>query len=297
MINTSQDFESALNYVSADIDYTSAKISGDMNSAAFNRVFLDIEEKINILYEKIRLLEDIRDYTKLFVVRAIQERRTKIMENLRVIETLTDETKNKGSITYVIVPNEGETVYDRDGTVISQFESTDGTLVFPGQSLVFEYASSVINKGTVADNEVQKQDPVQGDYTAVEPVPFNSAEPFASADLLIKDGASHFDIYCSDEPCRDKFQVQFDITFSGKIKSNYINFNPVNCKVVSVKLYDTDNIMTELLPEQRYFSLMRLAKAVIIVECSNYERYVLAVPSRGKDDAFDKAITGGEIYE
>lgn len=297
MINTSQDFESALSYVSADIDYTSAKISGDMNSAAFNRVFLDIEEKINILYEKIRLLEDIRDYTKLFVVRAIQERRTKIMENLRVIETLTDETKNKGSITYVIVPNEGETVYDRDGTVISQFESTDGTLVFPGQSLVFEYASSIINKGTVADNEVQKQDPVQGDYTAVEPVPFNSAEPFASADLLIKDGASHFDIYCSDEPCRDKFQVQFDITFSGKIKSNYINFNPVNCRVVSIKLYDTDNIMTELMPEQRYFSLMRLAKAVIIVECNNYERYVLAVPSRGKDDAFDKAITGGEIYE
>lgn len=296
MINTAQDFDSALAYVSEDIDYVNAKISGDMNSASFNRIFLDIEEKINVLYEKIRLLEDIRDYTKLFVVRVVQERRTKIMENLKTIETLTDETKNKGSIAYAVIPEEKEVIYDRDGSIVSPFENLNGTLIFPGQCLTSETALNIINKGTVAEQEIRKQDVIEGDYTAVEYLPFGTAEPFASADLMIKDGISHFDIYNRDEPFYDKFKVKFDITFSGKTKCNFINFNPVNCKVIDVKLHDVDNIVTELLPEQRYFPSMRLAEAQIIVECNNYERYLLATPSHGMNDSFDKAITGGEIY-
>ena len=296
MINASQDFNSALSYVTQDMDYTNAKLSSDMSSAAFNYTFLEIENNINILYEKIRLLEDIRDYTKDFVIRAVKERRTKLIENLKTIETLTDEIQSNNSMVSVMVPDKEAAVYDRDGSTVAQFEYDNGDLVVPGFVLSVEDAVTVTSNGPVKATKVKKQDPVQGDYSSTDLVPLSSAEPFVSCTIPTGVNKSHFDIYQGTESDTEGFKVQYDITFSGKTRCNYIKLNPVNCKIIDIKIYDINNIMTQVNPEQRYFPLTRIVKVVVTVECKNYERRIIAMPSQGTQDSFDLAVTGGEIY-
>ena len=296
MINTAQDFSSSLAYVTQDIGYTGARLSNEMSSTVINYTFAEIEETLNTLYEKIRTLEDMRDYTKDFVVRAIQERREKIIGKLKVIETLTDELQSKESVITIAVPDFNCTVYDRDGSEIAKLYNDNNLLIVPGNVLAAEEATAVINKGPVNEVTVPKYDPAEGDYSAVETVPIEGAEPFASSDTKIRDQNSHFDIYHGNEPVPESFKVKYDIQFAGNIMSNYVDFNPVNCNIVDIKLYDTENNVISLQGSDRYFPLTRLVRAEVIVENKNYDRYEVEVPVERMSDSFDNVITGGEIY-
>lgn len=296
MINTAQDFESSLAYVTQDIGYTGTKLSNEMSSTVINYTFSEIEDAINTLYQKIRTLEDIKDYTKNFVIRAIQERREKIIGKLKVIETLTDELQDKKSVKTVAVPDFNYTVYDRDGSEIVKLYNDNDILIMPGNILATEEAVAIVNKGAVNEITVSKYDPAEGDYSAVEAVPIEDAEPFVFADTKVKDQNTHFDIYHGNEPILEGFRIKYDVQFTGKITSNYINFNPVNCTVVDIKLYDSENNVVLLQSSDRYFLPARIVRAEIIVECKDYNRYELDVPVEKTNDSFDDVITGGEIY-
>ena len=296
MINTSQDFASSLAYVTQDIGYTGAKLSNEMSSTVINYTFSEIEEVLNTLYQKIRTLEDIRDYTKSFVLRAVQERREKIIGKLKVIETLTDELQGKKSVITVTVPDPNYTVYDRDGSEIVQLYNDDDILIMPGSTLAKEEATVVSNKGAINEITVQKHDPAEGDYSAIETLPIEGAEPFTSVNINIQDQNAHFDIYSSSEPVPESFKVKYDIQFNGNIMSNYIDFNPINCTITDIKLYDADNNVILMQKSDRYFPLSRITKAEIIVECKYYNRYENEVPAERAEDSFDNVITGGEIY-
>lgn len=296
MIDTAQDFEGSLTYVAQDIGYTGAKLSNEMSSTVINYTFLEIEDAINTLYQKIRTLEDIRDYTKSFVTRAIQERREKIIGKLKVIETLADELQGKKSVITVATPDFNRTVYDRDGSEIVKLYNDNDLLIMPGNVLATEEAATIVNKGAVNEIAIPKYDPAEGDYSAIEAVPIGGAEPFAFADTKVKDQNTHFDIYHGNEPVPEGFKIKYDIQFTGKIVSNYINFNPVNCTIVDIKLYDSENNVILLQSSDRYFLPARIVRAEVIVECKNYDRYELDVPVEKADDSFDDVITGGEIY-
>ena len=296
MINTAQDFASSLTYVTQEIGYTGSRLSNEMSSTVINYTFEEIEEVLNTLYQKIRTLEDMRDYTKDFVIRAVQERREKIIGKLKVIETLTDELQGKESVITVVVPDPNCTVYDRDGLEIAKLYNDNDLLIMPGNTLATEEAISVINKGPVNEITVPKYDPAEGDYSATETVPIEGAEPFASSDTKIRDQNTHFDIYHGNEPVPESFKVQYDIQFTGNIISNYINFNPVNCKIVDIKLYDTDNNVISLQKTDRYFPVTRIVRAEVIVECKDYNRHEIEIPVEKTNDSFDSVITGGEIY-
>ena len=194
----------------------------------------------------------------------------------------------------VIVPNDNETIYDRDGTVISQLENDDGILIMPGTTI--EEANSIINNGSVKETEIVHIDPIEGDFSTIEYAHITGPELFTTRNLPIHDSSCHCAIYDSEEPVENGLKVSYDIIFSGKINCNYINFNPVNCEVIDIKLYGTDNVAIQLSGNDRYFPLKRIIKATAIVRCKNYDRYVLAMPSEGLTDSFDKSITGGEIY-
>ena len=287
MINTSQDFNSALEYVSRELDYSTVKMSNEMNSSTFNYIFTEIED----------MLEDIRNYTKEFVLRAIQERRTKIIENLKVIEALSDEVQSKDSTAFVVVPNEGETVYDRNGKQIPCLDNKYGNSVVPGKTLAIDDIIDIVNKGPVDKATVAKEDPIQGDFTAVEYVPLNGAEPFATCSSIVEDNPFHIDIYRSNEPVENFLTVIYDIKFSGKTQSNFINIDPINCKIIDIKLYDIDNNLISVNPDDKYFSLSRVQSASVTVKCQNYDRYLVNMPVNSFKDSFDSSATGGELYE
>ena len=69
--------QAALELLTADteIEFSGAKRA--MDSQEFNAILYQIETDLNKLYENIRLLNDVYDYSKNYIVTSVEERRQK----------------------------------------------------------------------------------------------------------------------------------------------------------------------------------------------------------------------------
>jgi len=290
LISTSQDFDTALDFVLEEQDTFNRKIDNKMNADDFNSIFREIEDNINNLYEKIRVLEDIKNYTREFVTRTIEERRKKIINSLKVIEKSVDEFQNNDYVATVVgFDNNPKEIKDRDGSVISSLQLMNNKLNTPSKNLSVESLVSLTNLGQQKD--------VPNAEGELKPVPFASAEPFADSRLGVMETPGQYrSIYESDQPVEDGIDVEYEIAFGSRAACNFFTVNPINCTVKKITLTDFEGQTKSIDPDNEYFHpAMDIQRANIVINCSNYERIRLNVPSAPQQDAFDKSIVGSEM--
>lgn len=295
MIDNQAQLQSVIDYCKQDLDYSNMRFSNEMKSAVANFIFTDIENNINELYQKIRLLEDVKNYTKEFVVRSVQEKRTQLIEMLKTIEMLSDKVSNNKN-TVLFVTHSDDTLYDRNGEELPLLEVKDDVYVMPGTVSFTDAVINIVNKGPVLDTKVKQTVSEEESYSSINYEAILNPDLFAEGQLLEGDGLQHLDIWHNDEPVTGSLRVNYEINFAGKTKSNYLDFKLVDCKIISATLTDIDGVNIEFDPVKRYFEPSRLGKADITVQCYDYQPFVLQVPIDKHDDAFDLSITGDEIY-
>lgn len=271
------------------------RFSNEMKSATVNFIFTDIENNINELYQKIRLLEDIKNYTKEFVVRSVQEKRTQLVETLKTIEMLSDKVNSNKDTILFVTPSDS-TLYDRNGEELPLLEIKDDSYVMPGTVKSTDTVVNIINKGPVFDIKTKQTVNEEDDYSSVNYEAILNPNLFAEGQLLEEDGLQHLNIWHGDEPATGSLRVNYEINFDGQIQTNYLDFELINCKIINATLTDVDGVKIEFNPVKRYFKPTRLSKADITVECYDYHRAICYMPVDRYDDAFDQSITGDEIY-
>ena len=270
MINTASDFQSALTYVMTEPDPLTASFGGDMKAAAFNAAFQNIEDQINFLYEKTRLLEDIRDYIRNFIDKAIEERRASLVENLKAIEMIYDELDNPDCVVEpVIVQTNQQLVYDRDNTELPSFDVVNNVLIMPG---------TVIGNNDIVKITVKEQTQSLSDQDIV----YQSAgvlEPLVQASVNIaSDRQTFLDVYSNSKPTEGTVTTTYEILFAGNRVCNYVNFAAVNCDIVDITLYDTEGNVQIVNSDAVYIQPVRISKALITLKTKEYNRYFVQHP-------------------
>lgn len=270
MINTASDFQSALAYVTAEPDPLTVSLGGDMKAAAFNAVFQNIEDQINLLYEKTRLLEDIRDYIRNFIDKAIEERRAKIVENLKAIEMIYDEIGNSDCVIEPVnFQVTQQVIYDRDETELPALDIVNDVLVMPG---------TVIDNNDIIKITVNGQTQSLSNRETI----YQSTgvlEPFMQASINVtSDKQTFLDVYANSTPAEGAVTTTYEIVFAGKKICNYINFATVNCDILSIVLYDTEGNKYTIDPDSFYFQPLRMSKALVTLKTKGYDRYSVRYP-------------------
>ena len=304
MINTAQDFETSVMTVSEAAAVYNPQLNNEMSSAEFNNIFTTLENQLNQLYEKIRLLEDIKDYTKDFVVRAIDERRQQLIENLKVIEASVDDFSNKDYVS-VGVPLETEVgeVLDRNGVVLPNLVVDGGTLILPSNDMAIKEVLDIQNNGPVQLLEVAPE--IISETTTSETfvtdrtawMPYHTAELFNEGTLDILDTKPYRSVYDASEPTVDGLVSEYKITFdtlSGGC--NYFELSPINCEIENIEL-TAGTVVVTLDGSTPYLEEdLDITSALVRVRCKDYERDSLSVPRMSREDSFDKVITGADIF-
>ena len=305
MINTAQDFETSIARVSEAAAVYNPQLNNEMNSAEFNNIFTTLESQINNLYEKVRLLEDIKNYTKDFVIRAIDERRQQLIENLKIIEAGVDDFSNKDYIS-VGVPFETEVgeILDRDGTIIPNLVLEDGNLVLASNDTTIKEVLDIKSNGPVQLLEVAPEvisDTLTFDTLITERtawMPYHTAELFNEGTLDILDSKPYRSVYDAEEPTVNGLIVEYKISFdtlSGGC--NYFDLSPINCEIENIEL-TAGNIVVTLDGSTPYLEEdLDITSAIVRVKCKDYERDSMDIPRATTEDSFDKIITGADILE
>lgn len=290
MINTSQDFDSALDFVMTEQDTFNYAITNEMDVGRFNSIFQEMEDDINNLYEKIRVLEDIKNYTHDFVLRAIEERRQKIVDSLKIIETNVTEYQNpEYQVEQVSFSNVTEEIKDRDGSVIRGLQNKDNTLVMPYNKLSAERLYHITNVGQVRKIIDSAGQP--------KFIPLSESNPFNEDKLnTFEDREVFRSVYESEQPAPDGILVEYEVQFDGRADCNYFDMGAVNCEIESIELTNYDNLTFSVPPNRKFLdSPTDISKARIRVRCKRYDRTIVDIPSDALDDAFDKSIVGSEM--
>jgi hypothetical protein len=264
MIQTSSDYHAAIDFLTQEATIDVGDINEKMHSGEVNAIFGSIEIQLIDLYEKTRVLEDVQNYCREYVMKEITEKRQKFESKLKVIEHNADSYQE---ISYIAceVPflDSNEVVRDRDGSTIPVSEIISGKIVASGQEIEDTLFKSVSKK--------QKK---QG-YPHYRD----------SLNELV-DKRPYRAFYMLDKPVEGGINEEITISFDGVHKCNFLNIQTSNCKIRDVKYINESDVEEPAGDIYNACGVLKNAKGLKLTVCSNNyqtEKYQIDA-SRVKDD-------------
>ena len=280
MITSERNLMDSLNFLIEESETFNRKIDNDMNATAINNLFKDIESHINKLYEKMRVLEDVKDYIKTFTVKAIQERRNKIINDQKVIEASADRSNGSKSITEVINFNSyNQYITDRNGDKIEALDNINGKLILPSKLVNKENLVGIVNKGQLKDNEDELVNISQAEEMNEMIFSSISCKPLVG-------------VYESYDTANGGIINEYEISFDSRANCNKIEFDPINCEVIKVTVTTFDGKVSEIDTSHTYLDEpIDIEKMNVLVKCTNYDYNNVSFVDGPIEDSFDNSLT------
>lgn len=220
MLKTSENLNAAIKFVTTENTTYPSLIDDRLLSTQFNSSMQNIESQLNELYEKIRLLEDIRDYCKQYVLSIIRTKEQNFKEKLKIIEDVADQFRDKDSISYT-VPFQycSDIITDRDGTVINKMNIVNSSL---GQSYTLIDVAKISNIS----------------YTT-------NAQCYNNSYSDILNGLSGRSYYILDNPIYGSVIENCTVMFDKNYYCNLFNIEVSNTQIENIELItDKDNTIS-----------------------------------------------------
>ena len=147
---TEKNISDIINELSEEKILIPIKLSETMLSNEANMTFEYIETELNTIYDKIRLLEQLHDYTEVFVKEQIDKKENQFKEYLKTIEDVSDLYQDNNSVSYLIqFLASKDTIRDRDGSIIQQMDINNHLLEMPGTILAKANLNNIIHKSDI----------------------------------------------------------------------------------------------------------------------------------------------------
>lgn len=216
MINTAKDFSAAIKFLQKS-DLSFPDIPGEnMSSYEFNETMGSFERHLNRLYEKIRVLEDVKDYTKTYIMKTINEKEQAFRKKLKNIEEIGDQYRDNAFIAYAVpIEHSDEAIYDRDGSPVEKMRIINTNL---------EHA---VLKSKYAEISTVKR--------TSDALCYNN-----SYDNLVNKIAGR-SYYLSDTPIYGGVKEEVSIDFPNDTECNLINIISSNCEIENIRIVNKDN--------------------------------------------------------
>lgn len=241
-----------------------------MNSEIANNNFVEIEDSLNILYERIRVLEELIDYAKIYVGSEIDGVITECRGLLNEIENMNDmhfnDIKNYTVLNVPLVNNDSATYTDRDGSPLETCEI---------------YNNIISLSGAVKDS------------VDIKTVTVNSTEQVYenNPDALMNNGAYRAH-YLLDDIVPNGVTETVVLNFGEPKNINSIKIKLSNCEVYGIIYVHEDNTETNDSAAVKGIIPNRTVKAIkLLINSRNYVVKVITVnaTAENKFDALDQA--------
>ena len=272
MIETASDFEKAITELTNDREALSQVYSETMSSKDHNKIFKDIESELNAMYEHLRVLEDIKDYCRTSIMKAIEEEKVKLMDKLRIIEQASDSFSDTSCVAYAVSLESAPDVEirDRNGDILPAMRNIDGQLEIDG--LDSRHAAVATVKCTATGQCYSN-----------------------SAQNLVSDNASR-SLYVLKEPVNGGVTESYEITFKEPVRCNYVSIQTANWTAENLEvMLNTQGSTTILDTTNGYVGEAKIYGLSFSVRATNYEYRKVAIDKKNGTSSF--ALLDDECYK
>lgn len=279
-INNIFDFDSRIDFLlesyEEDIIGSIQKQGDFMNSDIINSNFDKIESYLNDMYEKIRVLEEVIDYAKIYVNNEIDSTITECRDLLNEIEGLNDSIfdglKNYTIINVPLNNNDAVQYSDRDGTMLKTCEIYNNLISLSG---------TVKNSIEIKDVSVKRKEQVyESNYKDL--INGEAYRTFYFLDGISKNGVTE--------------TIQFDFKEPKDINSIKIKLS--NCNIVNIIYVHEDNTETIDSDISKGIIPLKTVKGVkLTINSTNYTAMSVAVATTEENKFEDLNKAWASAYE
>lgn len=149
MIQSNEEYKSAIDFISKDLEMYDFELSDKMTSYEYNLYLQDIEYYMNILYEKTRTIEDIINYVSMYCEAKTKKVKDEIAENEEILESNIDRFIGQKSMSYNVIwdINNINNIKDRDGEKLPPADISNNIVSF-GKTILNKIEPLVIIKNS-----------------------------------------------------------------------------------------------------------------------------------------------------
>lgn len=244
MLKTVENYESSVNFINEDLPLNTKQQTLLLDSNLFNDTFKSFEDSLNKLYEKVRVLNDVIQYTEDFSDYKISIVRDHIVNNMKLLNLSRDKLKTNESILMSddFTEDHLEIYKDRDGSVLNRCIVSNGNLIM----------NSSLNEDNT-DFHLTKKSP--GAIVDRTDIAGNSS--------------SILSIYKTNEVISDGIREKIRIDFATSTLLNYIDVDLLNAKIESAKIIESNGNETLLEDTSYLYFAETYVQAIELVIVSN----------------------------
>lgn len=242
-------------------DYPSGMGEG-LSSSEYNSNMSIIELRLNVLYQKIKYMQELVDYTKNYVISEIKNRNEEFKEKLKIISEVTDIYRDQSSVAQIVYLTQcSEQITDRDGSIVKPMVISDKKLVPPGNTVSSLRINSVVNN--------------------------SSAIKYSSNYENLKNGEAGSAIYLSDNIMAGGLDENVNIQFDEGSSINYIDIPVINGDIATYEITYTNDSKKEITPLDKYIEAADIKEILIKIKSRNYTEINQQVSKKKRGSIFD----------
>ena len=242
-------------------DYPSGMGEG-LSSSEYNNNMSIIELRLNVLYQKIRYMQELVDYTKNYVISEIKNKNEEFKEKLKIISEVTDIYRDQSSVAQIVYLTQcSEQITDRDGSIVKPMIISDKKLVPPGNTVSSLRINSVVNN--------------------------SSAIKYSSNYENLKNGEAGSAIYLSDNIMAGGLDENVNIQFDEGSSINYIDIPVINGDIATYEITYTNDSKKEITPLDKYIEAADIKEILIKIKSRNYTEINQQVSKKKRGSIFD----------
>lgn len=133
MIRTQEQYKEAKEFIDTNPEFYDYTLSEKMNSYEYNLYLQDTQYYFNVLYEKLRELEDMIEYLDWYSKKKISAAKEKInKQEADMSDSVVTSNKPKYTTVRIESNNSSSVIIDRDGSVLNKALVTDSGAITSG---------------------------------------------------------------------------------------------------------------------------------------------------------------------
>lgn len=233
-------------------------LGNKLNSTSANNLFTTIQNTIDSIYEKLRLLEDVHDFTRKYIQNEFQKNKNAIDNAVHLLEKASDLYQDTENVAHTAKFQTGNIIFDRDGTPIYSAETIDGNIIIPGNKNLSsaEPATCVVSSNSVSYRQIK-----------MPPSEYRS-------------------FYALETPEENGIQEEIHLIMTNGSSMNFFHLSAFGCNISDLSFMLKDGSKLDASLDQSVFSLLDVEQITFKLKSTSVEPVTAEI--EGVSDTFNE---------
>ena len=242
-IASTSELVTTISALAPSVTLPQGTIASKMDATEINTLMKGIEDAFNKLYEKLRQLEDLHDFTKRYIQNEFKKNADAFKKMSSSIDKTADTNENIVLQSMHVSFENGAVVTDRDGTPIKTADFVGGKTLIP--------ASMTINQATPESTIVST----------------NSV----AYKRILTPASNYKAFYANEQPPAEPIRETLDLVYPKEAEINFLDVSAFNADIKEASVTDANGIKVPVDLGRHTMKRVKAKKVSLVLESTKNE--------------------------